>query len=99
MLMFIFKDKEDVIQSIHNGFMQQNIYDYFNELKENNDLLFPDICNNDFEKESICDYFEAQIGEEYIGWEHILDPSSAMEHLIHNIIISVFDRWKKENEK
>ena len=97
MLMFIYKKKEDMNKEIHNGALQQSIYEYLEILDEEN-LLYPQMCNHDLSKESICEYFEAEIGDCYIGWEHILDPSSEIEIVLNNIILAVYDRWKNEKK-
>lgn len=98
MLMFIYKKKEDIIREIQNGAMQQSIYEYLEQLEEDN-LLYPQMCNNDLSRERICEYFEAEVGDNSIGWEHILDPSSGIELLLNNIILSVYDRWKNEKKQ
>ena len=98
MLMFIYKKKEDIVKEVHNGALQQSIYEYLQQLEEDN-LLYPQMCNNDLSRERICEYFDAEVEESYISWEHILDPSSEIENLLNNIILSVYDRWKNEKKQ
>lgn len=96
MLMFIYKKKEDIVKEVHNGALQQSIYEYLQQLEEDN-LLYPQMCNNDLSRERICEYFDAEVEDSYIDYKHLLNPSNEIEILLNNIILAVYDRW--ENEK
>lgn len=96
MLMFIYKKKEDIVKEVHNGALQQSIYEYLQQLEEDN-LLYPQMCNNDLSRERICEYFDAEVEDGYIDYKHLLNPSNEIEILLNNIILAVYDRW--ENEK
>ena len=92
MLSFNYRNNEELIKEIYNGSIQQSIYEYLEELEEDN-LLYPQMYDNDLSKERICEYFDAQIGESYISWEQIHDPKQPLEILLNSIIKSVYDRW------
>lgn len=94
MLMFIYNKKEDVIKAVQNGQMQSGIYDYLKELEKDN-LLYPQ-AKNDLTKDTICEFFEAEIDGKYISDEQIQNPNNAIELLLNNIILAVYDRWKTE---
>ena len=96
MLTFTYEKKEDMINEIRNGALQQNIYEYLEILDEEN-LLYPQMCNHDLSKDNICDYFEAEVGNTFIGYDNINDPKNEIEILLNNIIMSVYDRWKSDH--
>lgn len=94
--MFIYNNKEDVIKDIHNGAMQQSIYEYLEQLEEDN-LLYPQMCNNDLSQERICEYFDAEVEDKYISWEKIHNSTNEIEFILNNIIMSVYERWKNNH--
>lgn len=97
MLMFIYNNKEDVIKEVHNGAIQQCIYNYLTELKEDN-TQFPTMCNHDLSREKIFDYFDAEIDNCYISDDNLQNPKSEIEMILNNIILSVYDRWNAEQK-
>lgn len=87
MLQFIYLSNEELIKSINNGALQEEIIRYFNELTEDDE---------DLNDETVFDYFEAQVGDEYIGYQCINNPVDPVSMLIHNAVKNVYERFKNE---
>lgn len=95
MLCFIFKDKEDMVKKISNGEVQYEIYNYLSELIY--DAIYYDgMCSNHIDLGNACEYFEAQLDDIFVTHENIINSHDELSSVLHDTIISVYDRFCHE---
>ncbi|MBS6686403.1 hypothetical protein [Thomasclavelia spiroformis] len=96
MLMIILKDKEELIEEINNGKLQQDIYEYLKELDSDKEQRIEEPLND----KEVYSFFDAEIGgNNYISYEKLMNPYDEISLVLHNLISNVYRRFIKESNQ
>lgn len=95
MMLILLKDMEELIEEINNGKLQQDIYEYLKELDSDKEQRLEEPLND---KEVYC-FFDAEIGNNYISYEMLMNPYDETSLVLHNLISNVYRRFIKESNQ
>lgn len=98
MLMFIEKSKEELIKKIKDGYYQEEILEYIEELY-NERVEHPDWhLNEPLNENTVFDFFDAEIKDTYISSDDLKIPTNDISLLLHNVIENTYQRFLNELE-
>lgn len=94
MLTFNFTSKTELDLKIKNGFIQNEIYEYFKELAEFNGTSDLQYCD-------ILEHFEAEIEDKFIfiSSNDLININGNLATLLSETIIEVYKRYKLDNHE
>lgn len=92
MLTFNFTSKTELDLKIKNGFIQNEIYEYFKELEEFNGT-------SDLQSCDVLEYFEAEIEDKFISSNDLINRNGNLATLLSETIIAVYKRYKLDNHE
>lgn len=87
MLTFNVTSKTDLDLKLKNGYIQNEIYEYFLELEEFN-------VTSDLQYCDVLEYFEAEIEDKFISSNDLINKSSNLATLLSETIIVVYKRYE-----
>lgn len=90
MLTFNFTSKTELDLKIKNGFIQNEIYEYFKELEEFNGT-------SDLQSCDVLEHFEAEIEDKFISSNDLINRNGSLAALLSETIIVVYKRYKLDN--
>lgn len=92
MLTFNFTSKTELDLKTQNGYIQNEIYEYFEELEEFNGTSDLQYCD-------VLEHFEAEIEDKFISSNDLINRNGNLATLLSETIIAVYKRYKLDNHE